>query len=153
MNFHGGFNCRGYTAFCAKKDGYHCHPGYYGMLFFSQAARGRVVPVEVRGGGVNLTAYGVLGGDGKLRVAMINKDLAADAVVTVAARQPRAHVLRLAAPSVGAKDGVTLGGAAVAPDGTWQAAATESIEATGGKFPIAIPKASAAMLIIGDKES
>ena len=128
MNFHGGFNCRGYTAFCAKKDGYHCHPGYYGMLFFSQAARGRVVPVEVRGGGVNLTAYGVLGGDGKLRVAMINKDLGGGRGGH-GGGQAAARACPASGRALGRGEGWgDPGRRGGAPDGTWQAAATESIE-------------------------
>ena len=122
VNFHGGFNCRGYTSFCAvKHGGYHAHGNYYGMLFFRQAAQGRVIPLKLAGDGVNLTSHAVLGDDGLLRVALINKDLGKHAKVGIklANRSDQATVMRLSAPSVDAKTGITLGGSGVASDGTW----------------------------------
>ncbi len=152
INFHGSFNCRGYTSFCAiKGGGYHPHGNYYGMLFFRQAAQGRGVALSRNGDGVNLTNYAVLGHDGTLRVALINKDLENGAKVTLPLtnRSPRASVMRLNAPSIDAKTGITLGGAAVAPDGTWNPKpSSEFITASNGRFQIDVPAASAVLLLI-----
>lgn len=152
VNFHSGFNCRGYTSFCALKNGgYHAHGNYYGMLFFRQAAQGRVIPLMVTGEGVNLTSHAVLGDDGMLRVVLINKDLGKDAKVSIklANRSPQASVMRLSAPSVDAKSGITLGGSGVASDGTWQPMPSGPITANDGKFLIDVPTASAALLMVG----
>ena len=152
VNFHGSFNCRGYTSFCALKNGgYHVHGHYYGMLFFRQAARGRVVTLTRSGDGANLTGHAVLGDDGSLRVALINKDLESDAKVAIhlPERSGQASVMRLRAPAIDAKNDITLGGAGVAADGTWKPKSTESIAAQDGIYPIEVPAASAALLVIG----
>jgi len=152
VNFHSSFNCRGYTSFCASKHGgYHAHGNYYGMLFFRQAAQGRVVPLKVTGEGVNLTSHAVLGDDGALRVAIINKDLGKSAKVSIqpANRSSRATVMRLSAPSIDAKTGITLGGSGVASDGTWQPKSSEPVTASEGEFQMDVPAASAALLVVG----
>jgi hypothetical protein len=155
VNFHGSFNCRGYTSFCAMKGGgYHVHSNYYGMLFFRQAAQGRVIPLNLTGNGVNLTSHATLGEDGTLRVALINKDLGNSARVGIdpGKRSGQASVMRLTAPSVDAKTGITLGGAGVASDGTWNPKPLETITARDGSFHIDVPAASAALLVIGRGE-
>lgn len=156
VNFHGSFNCRGYTSFCASKQGgYHAHPNYYGMLFFRQAAEGRVLPVETRADGVNLTSHAVLGTDGTLRVALINKDLRTNAKVGILCgnRSSQATVMRLSAPAIDAKTDITLGGAGVASDGKWQPKPSETITASVSGFQIDVPAASAAMLVVGRVDS
>ena len=152
VNFHGSFNCRGYSSFCAEKNGgYHVHGNYYGMLFFRQAAQGRVIPLKLTGNGVNLTSHAVLGADGSLRVALINKDLGKSARVGISLgnRSQQATVMRLTAPSVDAKTGITLGGAGVASDGTWNPKPSEALAASNGNFQVDVPAASAALLVIG----
>ena len=156
VNFHGSFNCRGYTSFCAlKHGGYHAHGNYSGMLFFHQAAQGRVIPLKLASDGVNLTSHAVLGDDGQLRVAIINKDLKKHAMVGIklANRSDQATVMRLSAPAVDAKTGITLGGSGVASDGAWQPKPSESITAGEGGFQIDVPAASAALLVVGRQNS
>lgn len=157
VNFHGSFNCRGYTSFCALKDGgYHAHAHYYGMLFFRQAAAGgRIVPVEIQSTEINLTSHAVLDDDGVLRVALINKDLAKSARVTLALpdRSAQADLIRLTAPAPDAKSEITLAGSGVASDGTWQPKPSESITTSEGKFHFDIPAASAALLVVGQESS
>lgn len=156
VNFHGSFNCRGYTSFCALKDGgYHAHANYYGMLFFRQAARGRVIPLERTGDGVNLTCHAVLGDDGQLRIAIINKDIEKHANVRIklANRPGQASVMRLSAPAIDAKTDITLGGAGVASDGSWQPKPPEPITGSEGKFLIEVPAASAALLVVAHAKS
>jgi hypothetical protein len=157
VNFHGSFNCRGYTSFCALKDGgYHAHANYYGMLFFRQAAAGgRIVPVKIQPTEINLTSHAVLGDDGQLRIALINKDLAQNAQVTIAltARSAQADLIRLTAPTPNAKSEITLAGSGMASDGTWQPNPPESINSSEGKFQINVPAASAALLVVGQESS
>ena len=152
VNFHSSFHCRGYSSFCAQKDGgYHAHGNYYGMLFFRQTAQGRVIPLKLANDGVNLTSHAVLGDDGRLRIAIINKDLAKHAKIRIklANRPDQASVMRLCAPAVDAKTDITLGRAGVASDGTWQPNPLESITASAGEFQLDVPAASAAVLEVG----
>ena len=149
INFHGGFKDHGYTAFCWNGSHYHAHPLYYSMLLFHQAARGRVVPVECQAT-ANVTAHAVLGNDRKLRVVLINKDLTQPIVASIAPGLPRAkaELIRLTAPSVTSRDGVTLAGCPVREDGTWTPQPGEPMPCKNGKFEVSLPAASAAMLTI-----
>lgn len=149
INFHGGFSDRGYTPFCFRNQHYHPHPLYYAMLLFHQAGHGRVVPVECHAA-ANLAAHAVLGDDGKLRVVLINKSLGQIVAVSVASGLLRenAEVIRLTAPSVASKDGVTLAGRAVGRDGTWTPKPGESVQCVEGKFEVALPPASAAIVTV-----
>ena len=96
--------------------------------------------MSVARGAVNLTAYAVRRGDGRIVLAVINKDLSRDATVTIAGA-PRAEVMRLRAPSVSALKDVSLGGAGVDGDGHWTGARAEPVRGV-----LNIPAASAALV-------
>lgn len=64
-------------------------------------------------------------------------------------RSDHATLMRLSAPSVDSKTGITLGGSSVAPDGTWQPKPAEPVTASEDEFLIDLPAASAALLVIG----
>lgn len=156
VNFHGSFNCRGYTSFCALKEGgYHAHAHYYGMLFFSQAAQGRMVGLTSSGGEVNLTQYAVLGDDGVLRVALINKDLVNPAMVQLKAKatHPQSHVMRLAAPSVASKEGISLAGGKVTSHGSWIPVDFERLSSENEVGMVLVPPASAALVVFGPRRT
>ncbi len=92
----------------------------------------------------------MLGDDHRLRVALINKDPAHGVTASVATgvRRGEASVIRLAAPSVTSKDGVTLAGSAVGQDGTWKPRPGEPVRCVKGRFEVPLPAASAALLTI-----
>ncbi len=150
-NFHGGFTCQGYTPICQTPDGqFHAQPLYYAMLLFHLAAAdGQLVPASVHTSS-NVTAYAVLGADKRLRVVLINKT--SDQPVMVQLNAGRgdgsASVLRLNAPSIDAQDGITLGGHAVAADGTWSPTTTEALSPSNNGYRVALPAASAVLLIL-----
>ena len=125
------------------------NPIYYSMLLFHQVARGRVVPVECQTS-AKLTAHAVLGDDRKLRVVLINKDVAQPIVASIAtgAASTKASVIRLSAPSVTSTEGVTLAGSAVAENGTWTPQPGTPVRCLNGKCEVALPAASAALLVI-----
>ncbi len=54
---------------------YAAAPEYYGLLAFAQIGAGEQLGVTVARGAVNLTAYAVRRGDGRVTLAVINKDL------------------------------------------------------------------------------
>jgi hypothetical protein len=123
-------------------------PEYYGMLAFAQASKGSVVDVDCDAGGGKIAAYAVTGDGGRLSITIINKETALDANVrmTISSTFRSAQVLRLTAPSLTAKDGVTLGGSPVSPDGRWAPRANEVLTTTGGKATVHVPAGSAAVL-------
>jgi len=149
VNFHGG-GTGNYTPIAVSGAQVTARPLYYALLLFGAAARGRLVPVDVAANGVNLTAYGALDSDGTLRVLAINKDMTQDAAVTIT---PGAYTtalgMRLTAPAVDSTTGVTLGGAAVASDGSWLPQQLESAFLTGGAYSTRVPAASAVVVSFG----
>lgn len=151
VNFHGG-GTGTYTPIAVSGSSITARPLYYALLVFGAAARGRMVPVNLNPGRINLTAYGVLDSDGTLRVTVINKDqaLGASAQIVPGAGYTNAGVLRLAAPSMTEKTAITLGGASVAADGTWSPAQLEQPIGKSGVFTVDAPPASAVVVSFGN---
>ena len=150
VNLHGGFNPGNYSPLCyiKKEHRYEPAPLYYGMLFFHQAAQGRIVPVDCQTS-AKFTVHAVRADDGKLRVVLINKDISQSVTASIASgSHAKAELIRLLAPSVSATDGVTLAGNSVAKDGTWTPNAGEKVPSVNGRFEVTIPAASAALITI-----
>ena len=151
VNFHGSFTANNYSPIVFDKNTsrYVAEPMYYGMLFFSRAAQGRLVTAECKAD-ANLVAHAVLGDDGKLRVTLVNKDLVKPvaASVAVGAKFSKGQTLRLSAPSVNATSNITFAGAAVNTDGTWAPKTTESLTLSAGSTFLTLLPASAALLIL-----
>ena len=121
---------------------YAATPEYYGLLAFAQAGRGEQIAVDLDTGGLNLTAYATRSGSA-ITLTVINKDMRRDASISISgvpAKQARA--MRLAAPSLTATTGITLGGAAVEANGAWSGGKSEAI--TGGRLEL--PSGSAALV-------
>lgn len=133
------------------KGNYTAAPGYYGMLAFAYAGRGEKVAVDYDPGPVNLTAYATSQDQHRLAVAIINKDSSHDAEIELTFRQPlsRVSAMRLAAPSLESKQGVTFAGAHVAADGSWHPGKLQSIRLHEGSGKVHVPAASAVVLIGG----
>jgi hypothetical protein len=155
----GGLTCAGiYLPFCGEGDRYTVRPLYYAMLLFHQAGVGRTVPAQVSAsGGANVTAHAVLADDESVRVALINKEAATSANVSVTTptvpADGSAGVMRLLGSSLGARTGVTLGGTSVAGDGRWTPAPLEEVERSGGAWHVHLPPGSAALLFIGARSN
>jgi hypothetical protein len=123
-------------------------PEYYGMLAFAQTCQGECLIPDYETGDMNLAAYAVLAADRHLTAAVINKDESTDADVTIAVdgRFPHATVLRLTGQALDSADGVTLGGATVAADGSWKPKEVEALRVTAGTCEIRVPAVSAAIV-------
>lgn len=147
VNFHGDFGHAPFSAIHIIYGHYVAQPLYYGMLLFHAATPGRLVPVEVHTQ-ANVTAYGVLAPDGELHLVLINKDERASVDVRVAglATYHHAVVLRLTAPSLNARTGITFGGRSVEPDGRWSPAPAKQMAQSGEVFHLQLPAASAALV-------
>jgi hypothetical protein len=122
-------------------------PIYYGMLLFKQAAQGSMVPLTLNAGTVNMTAYGTVGTDKTLRVTVINKDQTNNATVQITppAIYTSATVMTMTAPSVTSTSGITVGGASVGSDGSWNPNPATPVTGSGGVFSYAVPSGSAAL--------
>jgi hypothetical protein len=129
---------------------YSAAPEYYGLLAFAQGSGGELIDVSRDTGGINLTSYAVRRAGGETVLTVINKDASRGASVEISAPSPltRAHAVRLTGPSLTAKTGVTLAGAAVDAGGHWHGRAPERIAITGGKAALEVPAGSAALVTL-----
>jgi hypothetical protein len=148
-NFHAGEE-KIYTPIShGPRGGLVARAPFYGMLMFAVAGGGALVPTRLEGGSESLSAYAMRGGDGALRVSVINRDLSRASQVAIAAvaRFTEGEVLRLVGSAPDGPD-VTFGGAIVDDYGGWTAAAKEPARLSGTEFLIEIPPASAALAIL-----
>lgn len=127
---------------------YAPEPDCYGVLAVAQASRGDRIHLDYDASGANLTAYAVLGDDNRLSVILINKDFGrgADVAMHVTSHFARGNILRLSAPGLESKNGVTLGNAAVGSDGEWKPEALESMGPKRGHRELHVPAGSAAIV-------
>jgi len=130
---------------------YSAAPEYYGMLAFAQSGVGRIVGSTVDAGDKNIKAYATQPAKDRIVLTLINKEFSSDVIVVLDAMPAsfrNASVMRLAGPSVESKSGVTLGGAPVSADGGWKPAQTEEVRVSERGFQVAIPAASAAIVML-----
>ena len=128
--------------------GYSAAPDYYGMLAFARAAPGKLVSADYNAAGLEVTAYAVAKENGALIVTILNKEPSQDIRLSVETGSHHAHAsaLWLRAPGLNSKDDVTLGGAAVAADGSWTPKSLEEQPVRAGKCEFLLPAASAVVL-------
>lgn len=115
-------------------------PEYYGMLFYHQMALSGGSQVGVTtANAANIDAHAIAGGDGELRVALVNRNSAARSVtVHTALAYAQASEISLSAPALNSLSGVTLGGASVAANGTWTPV-PQPVTVTGSTSVIQVP--------------
>jgi hypothetical protein len=127
---------------------YSAAPEYYGMLAFSHLCGGQRLSLQPLSSELNLSIYGVTSKPGQMTLALLNKEDARDATVKFHCkdRHSPATVLRLTGPSLDAKDGVTLAGAAVSAKGSWAPKKIEHTPIANGICMVSLPAASAAII-------
>lgn len=126
-----------YSAIAGNVElGFQPRPLLHGIELAQRFAGARMLPARIDSGGANLGAYAARRGDNVL-VALINKDGLRDAEVAVGglAGYGKAHTLRLRAPALDSRSGVSF------------ADANEDLQLdTQGAARIAVPRGSAALL-------
>lgn len=130
-----------------QRGHYKAAPEYYGMLAFTQFAGCDLLATKYDGSGLNITVYAAKR-NGQTIVAIINKDTRpADAEIAIAKQFHRVTVVRLHAPSLKSKSGVTLGESTVDESGLWTAAPHEALDHHHG-YSLHVPAASAALVTL-----
>ncbi|HEV2404661.1 MAG TPA: hypothetical protein VGR88_04380, partial [Ktedonobacterales bacterium] len=150
VNFHGG-GYGWYTPVAGTPgSGFVARPIYYGMLLFAVAGAGRLVMTEMDGvTDESVTAFGLKGRDGALKVIVLNKN--PDEDVTLAVATPgarRASVMRLLAPRPDDRTDATFAGSVVGNDGSWMPQVTETLAARHGLLTLRMSRASGALLTL-----
>ncbi|HXB62205.1 MAG TPA: hypothetical protein VNU94_05065 [Acidobacteriaceae bacterium] len=146
-----------YTPIASINGIYTAEPVFYGMLFAQQFAGATMLdvafnptftPVNEPAGStarVNATAYAAIRPDGKIIIAVINKDLTNDIVVHITGAYP-SSILHLTASAPDAT-GVTFANATVTLNGQWKPRPSAAFIYLGHNAPVHVPRASAALFV------
>lgn len=148
VNFHGSFETTTYYA-PILPDG---TPGplYYAELLFHTAAPAGNSVVSTTVSPNNVAGHAVVRENGKLSVVVVNKDVnyQAHVKITPAGTYSMATAIFLTAPSIDSKTGITLGGNAVAADGSWTSGTPTNLQIIDGYALITMPTGSAAIVTL-----
>ena len=150
INFHGGELV--YSPISVAADG-QCTANavYYGMLAFKYGATGgTVIPISSGNSDLNFSAFACYKNTGGYTMTIINKEQKKDINFTVKAGRNvvSIDVMRLQAPAVNAKNGITFCGSQVKADGSFSPDVKETHQVGSDSFVIKIPAASAAVVTI-----
>jgi hypothetical protein len=140
---------------------YTAEPVAYGIKAFGLGSTGQNVSTMIGSNpnNVNITAYGVLDpSTGNLLVTIINKEHFTGAKNATVTLQPGATYsggqfwsLQQTAGDVTATSGITLGGAAIGGDGSWNGRPSPISPSPTGAFTISVPAASAVIVEVTGK--
>ena len=137
LNFHTGdrvsmnnaYQAPRYATFVTAPDGFDIRPLAYAFKMFDLGAHGRIIPIALENStSVNVSAFAALADESHASVTLINKEHGAgarDTAVTIAMPKPgkwsHVQMISLQAPrgDVAATTDITLGGASIKKDGTW----------------------------------
>lgn len=148
INFHGDLSGYGNPVQLSDK-GATAEPLFYGLLAFQVGSKGTLVPVDIYNpGGVNLTAYAVLGDSGNIAVTVINKNKTTNANVVIHTGHTLSYAgyIALTAGSQSSTTGVTLGGNSVKADGQFVQPSYTSMPHGADSTIITVPYSSAMII-------
>ncbi|NCY22642.1 hypothetical protein EBX31_11900, partial [bacterium] len=148
-----------YTPLTSSAHGYTILPPGYGIKMFELGSHGDLLPVEVSQNKekVNLVAYGVKDSGNVLYVTLINREYGvkgrvADVRVETKKALNKVETITLSQENgdISQVEGVTVGGAKIAEDGTWKGSwmpLARGVEGTGIK--VEVPPATAILVKVG----
>jgi hypothetical protein len=103
----------------------------------------------------NVTAHAAVADDGTVRLTIINKEAATPVNVSITLdpgfSPAQTTILRLKAKSLASDSDVSFGGASVGDDGSWGPRGVEAV--AGGNYSVAVPPASAALVVYGQGQA
>lgn len=131
----------------------HANPEWYALLLARGLLGDRPIRTNVAGGDRTLTAAAFVSASGNVHLVLVNFQPNGAPQRVLRLRLPRPFragpILRLSAPGMRAKTGVTLGAGAVGADGTWHAgAALPRVSGAPGALELSMPAASAALVTL-----
>ncbi|HEX4108838.1 MAG TPA: hypothetical protein VHX88_11925 [Solirubrobacteraceae bacterium] len=128
-------------------------PEYYALLMASKLEGDRPLAVSLRPGNLNVQVFAGRSARGREHVVIVDEQSASSRPLAlrlpVPAHTAGATITRLVGPSPTATGGVTLGGAAVTPAGTWAAASPlPRAPIAHGQATVVVPPDSAALVTL-----
>jgi hypothetical protein len=125
-------------------------PEWYAMLLARHLLGDRPLGAVVHGGGINATACAVISPRGMLHLLIVNDRAVTTAplrvVVPVGGGFGSGDAMALAAPSLGATDGVQLGGRGVDAAGQWGPGVLQPVAVAHGKAHLVVSPTSALLV-------
>jgi hypothetical protein len=131
----------------------HANPEWYALLLTDRLLGDQPVQAAVRGGERTLTAAAFLSPNGTLQLALVDFAPTGAQPLLLRLQVPSTlrsgTILRLSAPGLRATAGVTLGGSAVTPEGTWTPlAGLPQVSRSHGSLALKMPASSAALVTL-----
>jgi hypothetical protein len=131
----------------------HANPEWYALLLSRSLLGEDPVRADVAGAADTLTASAFASPDGSLHVVLVDFAPSAARPLLVHLRVPSSlrsgTILRLSAPGLDSRVGVTLGGSAVSAEGTWSSVATlPQVSGEPGALALSMPAGSAALVTL-----
>jgi len=128
-------------------------PLYYGMYMATLMGTGQFLPVTLSTDR-NVTAYAVRGRDGRLRIAVIEKDETSGAPVPVSLAvgggSGNASVLHLTGTALNSADGVAVQGATVDRSGRIRPGRPDRVRVDHGTVNLNVAAGSAVIITLDD---
>jgi hypothetical protein len=157
VNFHNKSWIFTDTIYRSPDGTFHFNPKAYAFKAFNVGSQGRVNSVSISTTeGVNLTAYAVRA-DHEIYVTLINKEHGAQArsasvTLHAAGIKGEAEGMSLEAPQANltAREGITFGGAAIAPSG-WDGHWSKLAECKDDRTTVLVPPSSALVVRLATK--
>jgi hypothetical protein len=149
VNFHGGGDGPGYTPISDNGEAaVSVRPEYYGIYLFSQAASGQLIATTSTATSGSLYAYAVAA-NGATNVILVNTSATTSNNVQVIfnSNVSSATFVTLTGPSLGSTTGQLMNGAAIQPDGSWQALTPPELPIMSGGLQVPLAAGSALLLI------
>jgi hypothetical protein len=147
INFHNNEWLKTDTVFLDTNGHYHVNPKAYGIKAFDLGSHGSVVAMAISNSDeINLTAYAVRSA-AKLYVTVINKEhnagaRSAEVTIVPGPEWKYAEIIFLTGRP-GKKTGITLGGASIQNDGSWNGSWKRMKVRRDGNCLVRVPAASA----------
>jgi hypothetical protein len=130
-------------------------PIFYGLLMAALAGQGTLLFTQLSAGSLNVTGYAIKASDGAMSLLIVNKDetenldlsIALPETMTSATLQTMTQLSSGAtAPSLTALSGVTIQGATVATDGSFNPGAAYGLTLSGTQLSCYVPALSAVLI-------
>ncbi len=129
---------------------YVAQPLAYAVKAFDLGSHGRRLPVTLGGAAPDLSAYAVLGDDRSVRLTLINSGASATDVSVPAAGRSTGSVVPMTTVNhdLAGEGGLTLGGAPITGQGTWDGHPTPLAAPANGAFAVTVQAASVASVTL-----
>lgn len=130
-------------------------PIFYGLLMAALAGQGTLLFTQLSAGSLNVTGYAIKASDGAMSLLIVNKDetenldlsIALPETMTSATLQTMTQLSSGAtAPNLSALSGVTIQGATVATDGSFNPGAAYGLTLSGTQLSCYVPALSAVLI-------